>query len=1145
MNSIQKNIPFVGLHAHSTFSVFDGFGFPSEHMDRAHAHGMDALALTDHGNMNGLSYQILHAQKMKAEGKNFKPIFGIEAYFIPSITDWREQYEEAKLDKKRAKTLEKEGSSGAIVNEEEAGKVDKKSLNRRRHLVLLAANQKGLENIYTMISKSYSDDNFYRYPRMDFDLLRQHSEGVVCLTACMSGVLAGAYWQSREDGPEAVLASMRELAAEFKDIFGDRFYGELQWNAIPEQHEINKFIIQICAELDIQLVSTADSHYPRRDAWKDRELYKRLGWLGKSAPAWDDGMPDSVEDMKYELYPKNGQEMYDAYQKYSSECGVEYDEQLIFDSLTTTHFIAHDVIEDFEPDVSIRLPDFVVPEGKTAEEALCDLCKEGLAAKGFAGNKEYEDRLDYEFDIIVKQGFAKYFLTMKAIADKANDMMLSGPGRGSAAGALLSYVLGITQVDPLRWGLLFERFMTAEQKGMPDIDFDVSEPMLLKEKLAGDWGEFSVVPITNWNTLQLRSLIKDVAKFYDIDFGEVNLVTSVMENEARTAAKKRAGVKAGIYALTFDDVMDFSPTLQGFLAKHPDIKTHVESLRGSVRSCSRHAGGCLVADNLNEHMPLIRSGGVWQTPWSEGQNVRHLEPLGFIKFDLLGLSTLKMVEGAIAHILKRHHNNPEPTYDDIRKYYDENLHPDVMNFNDSKVWDVFSGVKKAPGIFQFAETGMQGFCEQVAPTNLEELSAVTSIFRPGPLSAGVDEDYVKTKRGLKKPKYEHPILKEVLEKNYGFIIYQEDLAKIAHRMGKDITLTEGNKLRKLLTKQGTGAAGSEKAKIHDKFIVGCVEKGMAPTAAEKLWQKMEYFSGYGFNASHAYSYSIISYQCAHLFAYYAPEWVAAFLDKEPDSRKEKAIGKAKGLGFEITNLNVNTSGRVWEISEDGKALIPPLTSIKGLGDKAIDQVFVGRPYNNIEEFLFHPDVTYSKLNKKSVDVLVRSGTLNTLMDDRFTGAKHFWSAVAVDRPKRLKNLLENIAEYAPEGDFTEEEKIQSFIDLTGQFPIIRVMGEELLQKLKDKYLNPISEYDKALGGVVWCIPRKVVERKTKTGKVYWIVEVTDSNSVMAKIRVWGVDKQMGDTLKINKPYLIKPAYHSKWGFSTRGRVNKTWRLLEA
>jgi DNA polymerase-3 subunit alpha len=403
-------------------------------------------------------------------------------------------------------------------------------------------------------------------------------------------------------------------------------------------------------------------------------------------------------------------------------------------------------------------------------------------------------------------------------------------------------------------------------------------------------------------------------------------------------------------------------------------------------------------------MPLIRSGGVWQTPWSEGQNVRHLEPLGFIKFDLLGLSTLKMIEGAITHILRRHHGVENPTYKEVRAYYEEKLNPDTLDFNDSKVWDVFKNIKKAPGIFQFAETGMQGFCSRVAPTSLEELSAVTSIYRPGPLSANVDDDYVKTKRGQKKPHYEHPILKEILEKNFGFIIYQEDLAKIAHKMGKGISLTEGNKLRKLLTKQGTGTAGSEKVKIHDKFIVGCVEKGMTSKAAEKLWQKMEYFSGYGFNASHAYSYSIISYQCAYLFAYYAPEWVAAFLDKEPDSRKEKAIGKAKGLGFDITNLNVNTSGRVWEISEDGKALIPPLTSIKGLGDKAIDQVFVGRPYNNIEEFLFHPDVTYSKLNKKSVDVLVRSGTLNTLFNCfanlLLTGLPLYPSAGAPPKPLR-------------------------------------------------------------------------------------------------------------------------------------------------
>ena len=1144
MNSTQKSIPFVGLHAHSTFSTFDGFGFPAEHMERAYEHGMDALALTDHGSANGLSYQLLHAKKMKAEGKNFKPIYGVEAYFVPSVADWRKEYDEAKLDKKRAKTLSDKKNEGSFINDEGSDRSSKRSLSRRRHLVLLAASQKGLDNIFQLISTSYDEEYFYRYPRMDFDLLRKHSEGVICLSACMSGVLAAAYWQHREESDEAVLVAMRELAAEFKDIFGDRFYGELQWNAIPEQHDINKFIIQVCAELEIQLVSTADSHYPRRDAWRDRELYKQLGWLGRSKPEWDTGIPDSIDDLKYELYPKNGLEMYEAYQKYSSECGVEYDEQLVFDSLTTTHFIAHDVIEEFEPDVSIRLPDFVVPEGQTAEEALCEMCKEGLEAKGFAGNKEYQDRIDYEFDVITKQGFAKYFLTMKAICDKANDVMFSGPARGSAAGSLISYVLGITQVDPIRWGLLFERFMTADMTSYPDIDFDISEPMVLKEKLAKDWGQFSVVPITNWNTLQLRSLIKDISKFYDIPYNEVNSVTAVMENEAKTAAKKRAGVRAGIYALTFDDVMDFSPTLQSFLSKYPLVKTHVESLHGSIRSSSRHAGGVLVAENINKYMPLIRSGGVWQTPWSEGQNVRHLEPLGFIKFDLLGLSTLKMIEGAITHILRRHHGIENPTYKEVRAYYEEKLNPDTLDFSDSKVWDVFKGIKKAPGIFQFAETGMQGFCSRVAPTSLEELSAVTSIYRPGPLSANVDDDYVKTKRGQKKPKYEHPILKEILEKNYGFIIYQEDLAKIAHRMGKDISLTEGNKLRKLLTKKGTGAAAKEKQKIHDKFIVGCVEKGMAESAAEKLWQKMEYFSGYGFNASHAYSYSMISFQCAWLFANYASEWVAAFLDKEPDSRKEKAIGKAKGLGFIIGELDVNYSGTVWEISADGKTLIPPLTSIKGLGAKAIEQLFVGRPYKTVDEFLFHPDVTYSKLNKKAVDVLVRAGALKTLMDERFTGTKHFWSAVAVDRPKRPKNFEENIVTYAPEGSFTEDEEIQSFINLTGNFPLIRVMGEDLLQKLQDKFLPPISEYDAALGGVVWCIPRNVTKRKTKTGKDYWLVDVTDSNSVSVRIRVWGVDERAGDILKINKPYLIKPAHNHKWGFSTRGRVNKTWRLLE-
>jgi DNA polymerase III alpha subunit len=269
--------------------------------------------------------------------------------------------------------------------------------------------------------------------------------------------------------------------------------------------------------------------------------------------------------------------------------------------------------------------------------------------------------------------------------------------------------------------------------------------------------------------------------------------------------------------------------------------------------------------------------------------------------------------------------------------------------------------------------------------------------------------------------------------------------------------------------------------------------------------------------------------------------MAAFLDKEPESRKEKAIAIAKQFGFEIEPLNINTSGEVWEISEDGKKLIQPLSSIKGLGSVAIDQIFIGRPFNNVEEFLFNEDMRYSKLNKKALDVLARSGALNCLIDERFTGGKHFWSAIAVDRPRKPKNLLENIKLYAPEGSFSEEEKIQYLVDLTGQFPIHRVVPESTMESLAKNMIPPISEYDPELE-VTWVIPRKVTERKTKNGKDFLIVDVTDSNSSSLKIRCWGVDISR-DRLQVNVPYMIKPKHSLDWGFSTRGPLFRTWKRL--
>ena len=1098
------------------------------------------LALTDHGNMNGLAYQVLHARKMQAEGKNFKPIFGCEAYFIPSLDEWHEEYAKAMEDKKKARGIKADKASGATVEDEGASKKTQDVLRRRRHLVLLAMNQEGLNNLFKLISESYKAENFYRYPRVDYALLEKYGEGIIAASACLGGVYAGNFWENREEGDEAVLAAMRDTSKRMVDIFGDRWYAELQWNNIKEQHELNQYIIQTAKEFGIGLISTADSHYPSPDAWKDRELYKRLGWLGKGTPKWAEStdLPVGVEEIGYELYPKNGNQMWESYKQYSAE--YDYDDELVLNSITETHRIAHERIEAFLPDNTVRLPDFVVPAGMTATNALVKLSMDGLKELGFIYNNEYLSRLKHELKVIDDRGFSKYFLTMKAISDRALSSMLTSPGRGSAAGSLVAYALNITQIDPIKYDLLFSRFLRADATDYPDIDYDVADPMALKEALIAEWGEDTVAPISNWNTLQLRSLIKDISKLYGIPFTEVNNVTSKMIYEATPEAKRRHGIKSGVYAPTWEEVMEFSSSLQEFLKTYPEVKTHVEALVGQVRSCSRHAGGVVVAENLDRYMPLINSGGVRQTPWSEGQNVRHLEPMGFIKFDILGLSTLKMIEECIRHILKRHHNIAEPTFEDVKTYYNNHLHPDVIDLDDQKVYEDIFHAGKWAGIFQFTEQGSQKFCKRVKPRNIIDISAVTSIFRPGPLAANVHDDFMEAREHPHRISYLTDEVREITEETYGFLIFQEQIAKIAHTLGKDLSLDEGNKLRKLLTKKGTGKGNAAKRKIYNKFIAGCEEKGISKDSAQTLWNNFEYFSGYGFNKSHAVSYSMLSYQCAFLFAYYPVEWLAAFLDKEPESRKEKAINIAKKYGYKIAPLDINKSGVIWEISEDGKTLIQPLTSIKGLGMAAIEQILNNRPFENAEDLLFKEEVAYGKLNKKSLDALCRGGALDGLSDERFTGMKHFWSACIVERPKSTKKLAENIELYRPEGDFTEEEIIQFRTELTGVFPLNLVVNDAMLKRLGDKYIPPISEFDSLLN-VCWFIPRKITPKKTKNGKDYWIVEVIDSNNEQTRIRCWGV-KPEKDKISLNKPYMAKLKYDEQWGFSTYA-IGRTFKLL--
>ena len=343
-----------------------------------------------------------------------------------------------------------------------------------------------------------------------------------------------------------------------------------------------------------------------------------------------------------------------------------------------------------------------------------------------------------------------------------------------------------------------------------------------------------------------------------------------------------------------------------------------------------------------------------------------------------------------------------------------------------------------------------------------------------------------------------------------------------------------------MTKKGTGKEAEVKEKLHDKFINGCVDKGLGEKVGEKLWQKFIYFSGYGFNKSHAVSYSIISFQCAWLYNYYPSEWLAAYLDSQPETKKEKAVNIVKAAGYNVQGVDINKSGKVWEISEDGKTLIQPLSAIKGVGDAAIKEIVDHRPFKTIEEFLFHPRVSYSKLNKKNVDALCRSEALLSLMDSRFTGGKHFWSAVAVDRPRKPDNLVENIKTYAAEGDFTRDEKILNTLELTGVYPINMIVSEEVQRKLAEKMVPPLGEYDQELG-ICWFIPKSLEKKITKNGKHYLIVEAIDETNIVTKIKCWSYDPKK-DVIHLNHPYVAKLDYQEDWGFSTRS-IGKSFKLI--
>ncbi len=482
---------FVNLHVHSNGSIGDAIGQPKDIFETVMANGDSICALTDHGNMNMFANAYLWLQEHnKKDGKPFKIIYGVEAYFIDDVKDWEKLHKASKDAGTKTKKAEEEDE----IVEDESEKTKKKNpLNKRSHLVLLTQNETGLKNLFKLVSISNTLPYYYRYPRIDFELLKEHSEGIVALSACMGGVLADCYWEclrkSETEIPDSFcidksIEDMCEKTKRFQEILGkDKFFLELQWNHIPEQHIINHCVLQVAERLKIkeQLVSTADAHYPRKDLWQSRELYKRLARMGKSNKELDP-LPEKKEQVPYDLYPKSEDEMLVSFYQTRDLLKLgEYDEKVIQESIYRTKDIAERYFQDvLNVDTSVKFPQFLIPEGTTDIQFLSDCCWKSLKEQypELYEKKEYQDRLAYELSVVEKRNFASYFILMREIAYKSKFIGLSGTSRGSAGGSLISYLVGITQVDPIRFGLLFERFLDIDGSGNPDIDCIHSEHLI-------------------------------------------------------------------------------------------------------------------------------------------------------------------------------------------------------------------------------------------------------------------------------------------------------------------------------------------------------------------------------------------------------------------------------------------------------------------------------------------------------------------------------------------------------------------------------------------------------------------------------------------------------------------------------------------
>ena len=1028
------NKDFIHLHVHTEYSLLDGFSRLNKLINRAKELNMQAIAITDHGCMFGA---IDFYKKAKAAG--IKPVIGCEVYTAArGLRDKDPNYDK-----------------------------------RYGHFVLLAENMTGYKNLIKLVSTSYVE-GFYYKPRVDMEALREHSEGIIALSACLAGDVSNNILNRNYE-------KAKEFALLYRDIFGENnFYLELQDHHLPEQKEVNAGLVKLSKETGIPLVATNDLHYVNKEDAKTHDVLmciqmgKTLNDPSRMRFGSDEFYLKSREEME-ELFPYAHQAL-DNTIEIANRCNVEFD-------FNTYH-----------------LPKYDVPEGYTTESYLRELCFKGLNERYKEPTQEAIDRLNYEIDVISKMGYIEYFLITWDFINyaKENNIMV-GPGRGSAAGSIVAYTLRITDIDPIKYSLLFERFLNPERVSMPDIDIDFCyerrEEVI--DYVKRKYGDDHVAQIITFGTMKAKAAIRDVGRVLDIPYNKVDKIAKEIPFDL---------------GMTIDKALEVNPELRNLYEQDAETREVIEiskQMEGMLRHASTHAAGVVISkDPVDEYVPLYRH----QESISTQFTMTTLEELGLLKMDFLGLRTLTVIRDAL---------------DLIEKKYGKRIDFSSMDYDDPKVYELLSSGNTL-GVFQLESSGMRSFMKQLKPSNFEDIVAGISLYRPGPMDS--IPTYIENKHNPDKITYIHESLRPIMEVSYGCLVYQEQVMQVVRDLA-GYSYGRSDLVRRAMGKKKMDVMEQERQYfIHGKEdengnieIQGCVRNGVPEDIANKIFDDMIDFAKYAFNKSHAAAYGVVSYETAYLKAYYPVEFMAALITSVMGNTDKvvEYIRECSALDIEILKPDINKS--FGKFSVEGHNIRFGLAAVKNVGVNVINNIIKERELNgDFKDFADLVKRLDSKdLNKRVLESLIKCGAFDNISDNRASlmmGYEKLLDSVSMDRKKNVKGQIslfdgfqmgketvevqQEISSIPKINEFEERERLAMEKEVLGMYVSGHPLGEyeeelknntsidngkiNVLKEDMESYLN-LDEKEVILGGMI--VNKRI--QTTKRNDIMAFLELED------------------------------------------------------